>query len=135
MHLPLTISICIMLTACGLAYQKQVKELLSRYTTTDWGYLHDEHEYQEKRLIQEMLKDPDSAKFRFGSTQRMVKNVGGRPTLVWISYVFVNAKNSFGGYTGEKTYAFAYKCNLTKDCKLVDYATPGQYADQLDWQL
>src|SRR5713101_4670986 len=67
--------------------------------------------YEEpiKAAFNVVLKDPDSAKYQFGSPYRAYRNnglaYGGQVT--WTGYameVWVNAKNSFGGYTGFQPY-------------------------------
>jgi len=50
-----------------------------------------------KDEVKKRLKDPDSAKFGKVYVHQTQKNV-------WIVCGFVNAKNSFGGYTGEKQF-------------------------------
>ena len=56
-----------------------------------------------------ILKDPYSAQYRYGNVYRAYIReapvMGGEPTQYgWIADVWVNAKNSFGGYVGEKFY-------------------------------
>lgn len=51
--------------------------------------------FDAKRAIEMMLKDPDSAKFT--GPNRGKVNTGS-----WCGYV--NAKNSFGGYVGDKSF-------------------------------
>ena len=57
------------------------------------------------------LKDPDSARFRF---HEPVKGSMGRGLLKpkvhgWIVKMLVNAKNSYGGYTGEHPHWYLYR--------------------------
>ncbi|WP_329697838.1 hypothetical protein [Pseudomonas sp.] len=56
------------------------------------------------------LKDPDSAKYGFGSVYQgyMVGSVfeGRKLEAGYLLDVTVNAKNSYGGYTGAKPYKF-----------------------------
>lgn len=69
--------------------------------------------------ITDMLKDPDSAKFTFINTPKyyIFSNRGYKslatntlicdsksPIVGYSGIVFVNAKNSFGGYTGNKAW-------------------------------
>jgi hypothetical protein len=50
-------------------------------------------------------------------------------------FYYVNAKNAFGGYTGEKPFAFEYQCPVNKECKMIDYAIPdSQHEGELKWQ-
>lgn len=67
--------------------------------------------YEEaiKAHMEAKLKDPDSAKYRFGQPRKGYANkgmaLGGQ--VIFVGYVVpfqVNAKNSFGGYTGFKPF-------------------------------
>jgi hypothetical protein len=59
-----------------------------------------------------VLKDPDSFKqfvmtnLYKGSLWR--RAIGGGTLPVWVTCVTYNAKNSYGGYTGAKTIAYAF---------------------------
>ncbi|MCX8602608.1 MULTISPECIES: hypothetical protein [unclassified Gilliamella] len=53
------------------------------------------------------LKDPDSAKFVFYKPVRAYS--ASTKTVFWMVQVDVNAKNSYGGYTGYKPFIFARK--------------------------
>ena len=56
------------------------------------------------------LKDPFSARYNFGQPQKGVSQDGwargGKKHFGWIVPVSINAKNSYGGYTGDKQYYF-----------------------------
>jgi hypothetical protein len=69
-----------------------------------------------KSLISSMLKDPDSAKFQFGEPYKnyVISYRDGKTEYGWIVKVAVNAKNSFGGYTGYQTYTI-----LVRDEKMI----------------
>ncbi|EAP6367367.1 hypothetical protein EI752_27295 [Salmonella enterica] len=55
--------------------------------------------------IRENLKDPDSAKFYdFTPPRKEVMVENKKFVYGYSSCVFVNAKNSYGGYTGKKLY-------------------------------
>lgn len=67
--------------------------------------------YEEsiKAHMETMLKDPESARYRFGQPRKGYANrgmaYGGQVLFVgYVVPVQVNAKNSFGGYTGFKPY-------------------------------
>jgi hypothetical protein len=56
-----------------------------------------------------ILKDPESARYRYGTPFKGQINKGliSGGGIQWIGWVFpvqINAKNSFGGYTGYKTH-------------------------------
>ncbi|WP_395406253.1 hypothetical protein ACHMW6_06160 [Pseudoduganella sp. UC29_106] len=71
--------------------------------------------------MQMLLKDPDSA--RYGFYIEPVKGYAGRQRVFgWATCVMINAKNSFGGYTGAQQYFF-----LIRNDKIVFYdATDGR---------
>lgn len=119
-------------------------ELLSKSKPADWGVLDKDDVSKEARklaqmaLVKAMLKDPDSAKFGFQEPTRGTDIVNGEAVLVWYASMYVNAKNSFGGYVGDRRYAFQYKCipNSKEQCKMINIGVPdSKYPDQLDWQL
>lgn len=73
------------------------------------------NDYKERiqALLEERLKDPDSAKFKFFDPKK-----GYTASTRHFGYVVpvdVNAKNSYGGYTGYKSYYFVYYHGLFKD--------------------
>jgi len=65
-----------------------------------------------KTFMASILKDPDSAKYQFGESYKGY--ITYYPDTVfpskteygWVIRVSVNAKNSFGGYTGYQLYRF-----------------------------
>jgi hypothetical protein len=58
--------------------------------------------------MSQKLKDPYSAVYRFDTPYKaMLKDgllVGGQKHFGWIVPTWVNAKNGFGGYSGEQLY-------------------------------
>lgn len=73
-----------------------------------------------RRYMGHILKDPMSATYQL---QGMPRTMWARPNLVvgpfiygWGVCVIINAKNSFGGYVGEKMYFF-----LIQDEKVIHY--------------
>lgn len=64
-------------------------------------------DYQEmiKGYIKATLKDPDSAKFTWLNDPKKGWYMWrGKTKYGWVVCVAVNAKNSYGGYTGNKAY-------------------------------
>lgn len=59
---------------------------------------------RDQRRIRSVLRDPDSA--RFGKTYPLVRD--GLP----VTCGFVNAKNGFGGYTGERMWIVIADLNV-----------------------
>jgi hypothetical protein len=73
----------------------------------DYGTFPTDYENIVKAYYQTRLKDPYSAQYRFTEPYqgylRATPIVGGKPTKFgYIVEVYVNAKNSFGGYVGEE---------------------------------
>lgn len=77
----------------------------SSYTAIDYG----------KKRVASLMKDPESAQFD-SVTFHQTSEGEGEP---YIGYVcgYVNAKNSFGAYTGKK--AFIVKTEITNDGKSI----------------
>ena len=77
------------------------------FSVSDYGPIPSVQNYKGKikAQIQAILKDPYSAKFEFGKPRRAyyrLKYLNEKAIPGWIIPCIVNAKNSFGGYTGEK---------------------------------
>jgi len=87
----------------------------SELANADYG----QHMYQSeceglaRDILSNSLKDPYSAQYSFGSCQTMGGNsvplLGVPKQFGYGMTVQVNAKNSFGGYTGDVTYIFIFK--------------------------
>ena len=97
---------------CGLTFEAKKAELLQTITPEDYGILPVNHQDTEKRYILDSLKDPDSAKFEWGGSRKDIMqksffDITAIPVIV--TDVRVNAKNSYGGYTGYNLYEFAWK--------------------------
>jgi len=74
----------------------------------DFGPVPTDTEKQCRQYFEEVLKDPESARYRFVAVkQGWAKDgliMGGKTHFGWVQIVEVNAKNSYGGYTGYKTH-------------------------------
>lgn len=69
-----------------------------------------------KKHFENILKDPESARYRIGKPIKAYANNGliSGGNIAWRGYmvdVQVNAKNSFGGYVGFKPYMFFFSGN------------------------
>jgi len=69
-----------------------------------------------KSYMETKLKDPESARYRFspprqGWAKEPPWAFSGPEHTGYFVLADVNAKNSFGGYTGEKPYLFVFKNN------------------------
>jgi hypothetical protein len=103
-------------------------------TPADWGPVPAATVYEAavKEHFHGVLKDPDSALYRFGQPLRAYQQYGPLSSqagqLKWVGYlvqVEVNAKNSFGGYVGYKMYDV--KLNNTGSVREVSTHGPTPY--------
>ncbi|WP_343590149.1 hypothetical protein [Paracidovorax wautersii] len=97
-------ALMICLAGCASSFEKP------NYAPADWGPEPVGYETTIKTSFEAVLKDPESARYRFEKPMRAYKNDGlirgGK--VIWVGYlvpVYVNAKNGFGGYTGFKRYS------------------------------
>ena len=123
------LSICVSIfPSCGVAYRAQRDEILKKNSDADFSPAPPaDREKQERDLILSVLKDPDSAKLAFLSVEKdaiQKQLLSPEAVPVWVSNVSVNAKNSFGGYTGaqpwriawHKGQLFAYSAGKSRVC-------------------
>src|SRR2546423_5045026 len=72
----------------------------------DFGPVPTRHEDAIKELVSRSFKDPYSAVYRFGPPRKAFGQtgwaVGGQKYFGYVIPVSINAKNSYGAYTGEK---------------------------------
>jgi hypothetical protein len=68
---------------------------------------------KDREIIKEWaragLKDPDSAKFEFEEPRKAAVQENRVWTYVWVQKFWINAKNSYGGYTGREPYWVYYR--------------------------
>jgi hypothetical protein len=76
----------------------------------DYGECPQNYEQTIKNIVSETLKDPYSAQYRFEAPYKGYANKGfqGRE-YGWIVTVGINAKNSFGAYTGEQKHSYLFR--------------------------
>lgn len=100
----LSLFIFMFLSGCGIIYSINLSNLERTLTDADYGNPPKNYEILAEKYIKSLLKDSDSAQFRnwtvpekclFPSNTSMTE-----PKPGYCNYVEVNAKNSFGGYTG-----------------------------------
>ncbi len=98
-------------TGCGIAYEVNREKLLKSASVSDWGAPPPSWHWEvEEKWILNTLKDPNSAIFRHGTVEKdAIIGGGGSAQLAWVSSLYVNAKNSYGGYVGDTLYQFAWK--------------------------
>ena len=76
----------------------------------DYGSYPEEYQKPIESFMSRALKDPSSAKYEFlGRPQKTWATVAGDTEFGYGLCAYINAKNSFGGYTGAKLYFFLIK--------------------------
>lgn len=109
----LTLSLAVALVAaCGVTYKSKAEDFARTQPESAWGSRPPTgHQKAEEGWIRSQLKDPYSADVRPGPVGRFVLPASFTdPTVVpvWCSDINVNAKNSFGAFTGFKAWRFCY---------------------------
>ncbi len=101
------------------------------FNMTDYGPAPSVKKYKGeiKGEIQAVLKDPYSAKFKFGKPRRAYYRLKYIEKAIpgWIIPCTVNAKNSFGGYSGDKFWN-GFIINSRKK----DYSSVLMFVDTLE---
>lgn len=109
------LSATVFLTACApnqkmLDAQKEDAEFATavkniNLDTADTGKRPNNYQVLVENAIREILKDPESAKFsKFTNPRKEVMVENRNFVYGYSTCVFVNAKNSYGGYTGNQLY-------------------------------
>ncbi|CNJ19119.1 Uncharacterised protein [Yersinia aldovae] len=90
-------------------------------STANYGVLPADYQEQIKVHMSNSLKDPDSAKYTFLPTFKgysqdgSMSSSGGGVSYGYVAPVLVNAKNSYGGYTGNQKYVFIFSGGVMYD--------------------
>ena len=109
------ITLALLLQACG-----SLPTLPDDYA---FGPAPDNHEEKIKSHFNLVLKDPASADYRIGAPYQAYQQEGifAGGGIQWADYavdVYINAKNSFGGYTGFTPYLVYFSNgNVNIHCK------------------
>ncbi len=75
------------------------------FSKADYGNYPDNYKTLIEIATKDTLKDPDSAKFSdWFSPKKEVMFDGGKPLFGYSVCFNLNAKNSYGGYTGKQAY-------------------------------
>ncbi len=77
--------------------------------TMDCGPIPRNYEQSIKDFMQGELKDPDSAEYKFIPPVKQALQQLWKSYIGWEVGVQVNAKNSYGGYTGYQPYFFFFQ--------------------------
>lgn len=82
--------------------------------SANYGVLPEDYKEIVKNYSDGMLKDPESAKYMMATPckgwirEGVLAASGGKPIYGWIIPYRVNAKNSYGGYTGFQDHVAFY---------------------------
>ncbi|WP_152671559.1 hypothetical protein [Xenorhabdus khoisanae] len=82
-----------------------------------------------KNIIAGTLKDPDSEKYKFHNA-RLAYTPSTR-NVAYVVPVEINAKNSYGGYTGYKTRYYVYIDGKYKDVTTGVHYTAVKWVDEV----
>lgn len=103
---------------------KQLPPSQAQISAASYGELPKDYQEQIKNHFNATLKDPYSAQYKFLPTFKGYSQdgpwsqSGGKVTFGWVSPVLVNAKNSYGGYTGDQKYVFIFSGGVMYDTTL-----------------
>lgn len=101
--------LALMLSACAATPPSQTQIQMANY-----GSLPNDYQQQVKDWWGRMLKDPYSAQYTFGEPSKawfkdgILADSGGQMRFGWLIPLTVNAKNSYGGYTGSESHTVFY---------------------------
>lgn len=106
-------------TMAGCATQKPPSQ--AEISTANYGELPKNYKEQITNSLSSRLKDPYTAQFTFlppfkgYSQDGPWSPSGGKSYFGWVAPVLVNAKNSYGGYTGNQKYVFMFSGGVLYD--------------------
>lgn len=90
-------------------------------SSANYGRLPNDYQQQIKNYMASALKDPESARYTFEppfkaySQDGSMASTSGGVIYGYASGVQVNAKNSYGGYTGNQLYVFMFSNGVMYD--------------------
>lgn len=93
-------------------------------SSANYGSLPEDYQQQIKNYMASALKDPESARYTFEppfkaySQDGSMASTSGGVIYGYASGVQVNAKNSYGGYTGNQLYVFMFSNGVMYDSTL-----------------
>lgn len=115
------LALATMLVGCAIAPSQQ--ELAS----ADYGSYPSDYEQVIKSFMQSVLKDPESARYQFLNAPKPGWNALGSKKYGFVVCANINAKNSYGGYVGNRMSYFMIKNGRVIDASHGD----GSYGDAL----
>ena len=129
----LTGSFSLLLVACAdLPQPTPIEISMSNVRSADYGVYPNDYEQQIRQYLNDTLLDPDSAKIRIAPPRKVFKiyETDDRPSQpkyypCYLVCAEVNAKNTFGGYTGWQTHRYRFhKGGLMEDEKNLSVDDP-----------
>ena len=114
----------IVLALSGCAGQQPPSQ--AQLSAASYGELPANYQDQIKSHFNATLKDPFSAQYTFLPTFKGYSQdgawspSGGKSYFGWVAPVLVNAKNSYGGYTGSQKYTFLFSGGTLYDVTVND---------------
>jgi hypothetical protein len=117
-----TLIACLVVAGCVTA---PIAPTAAQYQTADFGACPVAYQDAIHRYFDDTLKDPNSVQYRevtapeTGSMQSRSLAAGNKITYGWLVKATINAKNTYGGYVGFRTYSFLFRGE-----QIVDTITP-----------
>jgi hypothetical protein len=117
------ISLALAVLLAGCATKPTNQEMAS----ADYGPYPGGYEQIIKSYMQSVLKDPDSARYRFKNSPTKAWDGTGGTKYGYVVCVLINSKNSFGGYVGDRMTYFI----INNDRVTYVYRADGTYRDDI----
>jgi len=119
----LTGSFSLLLVACAdLPQPTPIEISMSNVRSADYGTYPEHYEQQIHQYLNDTLLDPDSAKIRIAPPRKVFKiyETDDRPSQpkyypCYLVCAEVNAKNTYGGYTGWQTKRYRFTNGSMED--------------------
>lgn len=116
-----SISLCAVVAGCALPPSKE--ELAG----ADYGSYPSNHEQTIKNYMQRVLKDAESARYQFLNSPKTGWNGFGGSKYGYVVCAYINAKNSYGGYVGNRMSYFMIRNDRVIDATHGD----GEYREAM----
>lgn len=96
------------LGGCSVPTQQEIAD-------ADYGQYPAAYEAVVRAYMAARLKDPDSAQYQFLNAPKQGWDAFGKKRYGWVTCVQINAKNSYGGYTGNRLHYFMLRGDQVVD--------------------
>ena len=122
-HAALTGSFSLLLAACAIPPEPAPMDIsMSTVRSADYGVYPNDYEQQIRQYLNDTLLDPDSAKIRITPPRKVFKiyETDDHPSQpkyypCYLVCAEVNAKNTYGGYTGWQTKRYRFTNGSMED--------------------